>query len=307
MLAEVREGFGRTPKELPPKYFYDAPGSRLFEEITRLPEYYLTRTELGLLKAWIPGWLGDWRPRSFVELGAGSAEKSRLVLDAMTAENERALYVPVDLSEPTLDETARRLRAEYPGLDVAPVVADISTNFEFPRALPRPVLYAFLGSTLGNFKRPRAVALLSRIRKTMRPSDRFLLGADLKKDVATLEAAYNDARGVTAAFNRNILRVLNRELGADFDVMAFEHRALYDAEAAWIEMHLVSSRDQEVTIPGLGAFRFVKGEPIRTEISCKYDRESVTDLFTAAELEIEEWKTDSENLYALALASPSFS
>ncbi|HEX7941381.1 MAG TPA: L-histidine N(alpha)-methyltransferase, partial [Gemmatimonadaceae bacterium] len=240
MLADVRHGLSRPQKELPPKYFYDHRGSELFEEITRLPEYYLTRTERQMLAALAPGLIASMRPRTLVELGAGSAEKTRILLDAMCrAADVRHTYVPVDVSAEFLEATAARLREAYPPLEVAPVVADISTDLLLP-ALRHPVLHVFLGSTIGNFDQPSAVRLLRRIRAAMRDGDRLLLGADLRKPVGRIEAAYNDARGVTAEFNRNVLRVLNREIGADFDVDAFRHRAFYDRERHRIEMHLVA-------------------------------------------------------------------
>jgi L-histidine N-alpha-methyltransferase len=303
MRAELREGLSRAQKELPPKYFYDTRGSELFEEITRLPEYYLTRTERALLERWMPVWITTLRPRALVELGAGSAAKTRIVLTAMHGTESGELYVPVDVSAQFLEETAARLREEYPGLEVTPAVADISENFALP-PLPAPALYAFLGSTLGNFAPAEAEALLRRVRRGMRAGDRFLLGVDLRKDPARIEAAYNDARGVTAEFNRNVLRVLNREAGADFDPEAYEHRAFYDREAHRIEMHLVSRRAQRVRIPGVGVFALGAGESIRTEISCKHSRESVAALLEGAGLEIAAWETDAEGLYALVLGAP---
>jgi L-histidine N-alpha-methyltransferase len=303
MLDEIRAGLSRAQKELPPKYFYDTRGSELFEEITRLPEYYLTRTERALLERWMPVWVAALRPRALVELGAGSAAKTRIVLTAIRAAGRGELYVPVDVSAEFLAETAARLREEYPGLEVAPAVADITEEFGLPH-LPAPALHAFLGSTLGNFALPEAEALLTRVRRAMAPEDRFLLGVDLRKDPARIEAAYNDARGVTAEFNRNVLHVLNREAGADFHPEAYAHRAFYDREAHRIEMHLVSLQAQRVRIPGAGVFRLAEGESIRTEISCKHDRESVAALFAAAGLEVAAWETDEAGLYALVLGAP---
>jgi L-histidine N-alpha-methyltransferase len=302
-LAEIRAGLSRAQKELPPKFFYDERGSHLFEEITRLPEYYLTRTERGLLEEWIPRWLEALRPRSVVELGAGSGRKTRIILEAML-ERGGQRYVPVDISEEFLEATARALRAEYPRLEVAPAVADIGGALELPRDLPAPVLLAFLGSTIGNFAPPEARALLRQLRAAMGPADRFLLGADLRKDPAVVEAAYNDAGGVTAEFNRNMLRVLNAEFGADFDLDAFRHRAVYDTERHCIEMHLVSEHDQRVRVPGAGDFDLRGGEWIRTEISCKHDRQSIERLLADAGMVVVEWATDAEERYALLLAAP---
>jgi len=303
-VREVAEGLSRPMRELPSRFFYDERGSRLFEEITRLPEYYLTRTERSLLERWMPEWIGGWAPRALVELGAGSAEKTRIVLDAVAAAAGSAVYVPVDVSAEFLDETADRIRAAYPSIDVRPLVADITDAFSLP-ALPGPTLHAFLGSTIGNFAPIPAVELLRRVRGRMAKGDRFLMGVDLRKDVATVEAAYNDARGVTAKFNRNMLRAVNAMTGADFDVEAWEHRAFYDRAAHWIEMRLVATRPQTVSIPGAGTFRFAAGESIRTEISAKHDRASVAAMFAAAGLSVERWETDVDGLYAITLAAPA--
>lgn len=303
-VREVAEGLSRPVRELSPRFFYDEHGSRLFEEITRLPEYYLTRTERALLLRWMPSWIGELAPRTLVELGAGSAEKTRIVLDAIADTTSSAVYVPVDVSAEFLDETAARIGAAYPTLDVVPLVADITDAFDLPDGLPRPLLQAFLGSTIGNFAPEDAVRLLRRVRARMGPGDRFLMGVDLRKDPAVVEAAYNDAQGVTAEFNRNMLRVVNALAGTDFVPDAWEHRAVYDRDAHWIEMHLVSSVDQAVTLPGAGAFRFAAGETIRTEISAKHDRASVDAMFSAAGLAVERWETDADGRYALTLASP---
>jgi L-histidine N-alpha-methyltransferase len=303
MLAEVRDGLSRPQKELPPKYFYDERGSELFEEITRLPEYYLTRTERALLERWMPAWIGTLRPRALVELGAGSAEKTRIVLDAIVAAVGRAAYVPVDVSADFLEATALRLAAEYPSVEVVPVVADMTAEFALPPGLPGPTLHAFLGSTIGNFAPDDAVALLRGVRGRMRPGDGFLMGVDQRKDPAVIEAAYNDSAGVTAEFNRNMLRVVNAAAGADFDPAAFDHRAFYHRELHRIEMHLVARAPQAVTIPGVGEVRVDAGESIRTEISCKHDRGSVEAMLTAAGMRLTEWETDAAGLYAILLAA----
>jgi L-histidine N-alpha-methyltransferase len=304
MLAEVAAGLSAPQKELPPKYFYDHRGSELFEEITRLPEYYPTRTERALLAAWMPKLIPELGTRALIELGAGSAEKSRIIISAMRSAETADLYVPIDVSASFLDQTAAQLRHEYPGLSVEPVVADIAEEFERPRSLPHPALYAFLGGTIGNFYPPSAIRLLSRVRAAMEPQDRFLLGVDLRKDVSRIEAAYNDSQGVTAAFNRNMLLVLNHELGSNFDPSAFEHRAFYEPVNHRIEMHLVSSVEQEVRVPGMGLVHFAQGESIRTEISCKHDRGSVAELFHASSLRIETWRPDPDGLFALVIGSP---
>jgi L-histidine N-alpha-methyltransferase len=305
MLAEVAQGLSSPQKELSPKYFYDHRGSELFEEITRLEEYYPTRTERALLEAWMPSLIRRLGSRSLVELGAGSAEKSRVILDAMRGAGTAELYVPIDVSATFLSHTAARLRREYPRLLVEPAIADISEELNLPRRVPRPALYAFLGSTIGNFYPPAAIRLLGRVRAAMEPGDRFLMGVDLRKDVARIEAAYNDAAGVTAEFNRNMLKVLNHELGSDFEPAAFDHLAFYEPVAHRIEMHLVSREPQLVTVPGVGTIHFEAGESLRTEISCKHDRESVAQLFEAAGLEIQAWRSDPDALFALVVGAPT--
>jgi len=305
MLAEVAAGLAAPQKELSPKYFYDQRGSELFEAITRLPEYYPTRTERALLEGWMPELMAQLGTRTLIELGAGNAEKSRIILDAMRATGLGELYVPIDVSATFLSQTAAQLRHEYPGLTVEPAIADISAELNLPRRMPRPALFAFLGGTIGNFYPPAAIRLLARVRAAMGPGDRFLMGVDLRKDVARIEAAYNDSQGVTAEFNRNMLLVLNHELGADFDPRAFEHRAFYDTVAHRIEMHLVSSRDQVVEIPGMNPVAFAAGESIRTEISTKYDRASVSALFDAAGLRIEAWPIDPATPFGLVVGAPA--
>ncbi|HUF29914.1 MAG TPA: L-histidine N(alpha)-methyltransferase [Gemmatimonadaceae bacterium] len=305
MLHEVREGLSRRQKELSPKFFYDHRGSELFEEITALPEYYLTRAERALLHSRAAEIARVTEARALVELGAGSADKTRILLDAMVALGAAGMYAPVDVSESFLADSAARLEREYPSLTITPVVADLTAGFTPPAGMPRPALFAFLGSTIGNFDAIAAVRLLARIRAAMRQGDALLLGADLRKDVARIEAAYNDARGVTAEFNRNMLVVLNRELGADFAPGAFAHYAFFAEEAGRIEMHLVSTREQRVHIPGMPPVRFADGESIRTEISCKYDRARLESMFERAGLLLTHWYEREEDGYALALAVPA--
>jgi L-histidine N-alpha-methyltransferase len=305
MLREVREGLARPQKELSPKFFYDHRGSELFEEITKLPEYYLTRAERRLLRSRADEIVRVTDARALVELGAGSAEKTRILLDAMVAHGNAGMYAPVDVSASFLADSAERLAGEYPRLTITPVVADLTAGFAPPRGMPRPALFAFLGSTIGNFEPPAAARLLARVRRIMRPGDSLLLGADLRKDIGRIEAAYNDAQGVTAEFNRNVLAVLNRELGADFDPDAFEHRAFFADEESRIEMHLVSTRDQVARIPGVAPVRFAEGETIRTEISCKYERSALEDLFERAGLRMTHWYELADEGYALTLAEPA--
>jgi L-histidine Nalpha-methyltransferase len=302
MRREVCASLGHAQKELPPKYFYDARGAALFDEITRLDEYYLTRAERALLEDFGRCWTARLGARSLVELGAGSADKTRVLLEALPA---GGTYVPVDISAAYLDTIAASLSAAYPALRIRPVRSDISRSLRLPRDLPSPAIIAFLGSTLGNFDEPAAIELLRQISAALRPADRLLLGVDLKKDRRVLERAYNDARGVTAEFNRNILRVLNRELGADFDEAAFEHRACYDETHARIEMHLVARDALRVTIPGCGSIDIARGESIRTEISTKYDRATIAALFADAGMEVESWVSDAERRFALVVGCRS--
>jgi L-histidine N-alpha-methyltransferase len=305
MLDEVRAGLARPQKELPSKYFYDKRGSQLFEMITRLPEYYLTRAESSILATRLPDVIDALRPRTLVELGAGSASKTRLILDAMRRTGALEEYVPVDVSAEFLEETTATLRGEYPGLRVVPAVADITVELGLPSYIRRPALFAFLGSTIGNFDDPDAVALLARVRADMGPFDRLLLGADLRKDPDVLERAYNDRAGVTAAFNRNILEVMNRELGANFDPEAYVHRARYSRRHHRIEMHLAADAEQVVHVPGIGDITIAAGETIRTEISCKYDRAAITDMLHRAGFCTDDWLTDSEGRFALAIGVPA--
>jgi L-histidine Nalpha-methyltransferase len=223
----------------------------------------------------------------------------------MRAAGTAELYVPIDVSASFLNQTAAQLRREYPGLAVEPVVADIAEELGRPAGLPHPAIYAFLGGTIGNFYPPAAIRLLSRVRAAMTREDRLLLGVDLRKETARIEQAYNDSQGVTAAFNRNMLLVLNHELGADFIPCLFQHRAFYEPVTHRIEMHLVSVLEQDVRIPGIGQIHFAQGESIRTEISCKYDRQSVAELFQPAGLRIETWKPDPEALFALVVGVPT--
>lgn len=305
-LAEVLAGLRGPEKSIASKYHYDERGSRLFEEITGLDEYYLTRTERALLERWMPVWVADLGPRTLVELGAGSAEKSRVILDAMVAVGCAGAYVPVDVSADFLAETVERLGREYPSIDIVPDVADITEPIDLPIGLPHPRWIAFLGSTLGNFGEPDAVRLLGRIAARLSEGDRFLLGIDLRpsprKPVELVEAAYDDARGVTARFSLNILLVINDRFGSDFDPSGYAHRSRYDPEAGRIETYLDSLRDQVVRFPGGEEVHVAEGESIRTEISAKYDRPTIDRLFGAAGLSVDRWIEDERRLYALVLS-----
>ena len=306
-LSNVLAGLRADPKRISAKYHYDERGSELFEKITELDEYYLTRTERALLHRWMPAWVNELAPATLIELGAGSAEKSRVALDAMVAKSCGRAYVPVDVSADFLAATADALAVEYPSLEIAPVVADITQPIELPPDLPGPRWIAFLGSTLGNFEPADAVELLRRIGAELRAADRFVLGVDLrpgeKKTAERIELAYNDAEGVTAAFSLNILSVVNAEFGSDFDLSGFEHRSEYNAEAGRIETFLDATRDQLVLLPQGDPLRIVEGEPLRTEISCKYDRPTIDGLFDGAGLRVDRWVEDDEGLYALVLGA----
>ncbi|MEE1824470.1 L-histidine N(alpha)-methyltransferase [Streptomyces sp. BE20] len=302
---DVQHGLTSEPKSLPPKWFYDARGSELFEEITRLPEYYPTRAERAILTARAGEIAAVTRARTLVELGSGSSEKTRLLLDALRDLGTLDAYVPVDVSESALGAAGAALATEYPGLAVHGVLADFTARLGLPPD-GGPRLVAFLGGTLGNLLPAERAAFLRGLRAALDPGDFLLLGTDLVKDPAVLVAAYDDAAGVTAEFNRNVLNVLNRELAADFDPEAFEHVALWDPEREWIEMRLRSLRDQTVKIPELDLpVHFDEGEELRTEVSAKFRRERVAEELAAAGMRLTEWWTDDEGRFGLSLARPA--
>ncbi len=302
LAEDALHGLTSDPKTIPPKYFYDARGSRLFEAITRLPEYYQTRTERTILDRWAPELVRDLRPGVLIEFGSGSAAKTRALLDSMRDEGLLHGYGPLDVSADASRRASEALALEYPELRVEGVIGD----FERPHDLPFPGrrrLLVFLGSTIGNFTPDRSVIFLRSVAREMTPADGFMIGFDLVKDRATLERAYNDSAGVTAEFNLNLLRVMNRELGADFDVGEFEHSAFYDEQKTRIEMHLVSSRAQTVRLGAIDLVtEFEQGESIRTELSHKYTRDSVEELLAAGGLRLAAWETDPAARFALALA-----
>ena len=298
-LAEIWSGLGRPQKELPAKFFYDHRGSELFEKITELSEYYPTRCERYILATWMPDLIASFSPGAIVELGAGSGEKTRILLRSLEVLPGRRAYVPIDVSREFLHRAARQLEVEFERLDVTPVVGDLDHGWELPEDLPRPRLIIFLGGTIGNFDETGAVALLRRTATTMRPDDRFLMGVDLRKDPAVIEAAYNDAEGVTADFNLNMLRALNRTCGTTFDLSAFEHLAFYDSATHRIEMHLQCGRTHRVMVPHHGTVDIEAGESIRTEISCKYDEDSLAVLFHRAGLEVVEFRVDPSGRFAM--------
>jgi L-histidine N-alpha-methyltransferase len=302
LRADVRRGLTATPKVLPPKYFYDARGSELFEEITRLPEYYPTGTERGLLSTHAADIARLTSARTLVELGSGSSEKTRLLLHALS--ESLACYVPIDVSESALAAAVSALGDEFPDLAVRGVVADFEDLSQLPGGHPR--LTAFLGGTIGNLDPAERVRFLAGVAQEMVPGDALLLGTDLVKDPTRLVSAYDDAAGVTAAFNLNVLSVMNRQLGADFDPAGFTHVALWDAEREWIEMRLRSLRDQRVHVRDLDLeVSFDRGEEMRTEISAKFRRDRVAAELSAAGLSLSQWWTDPDGDFALSLATPA--
>ncbi|MCX5085107.1 L-histidine N(alpha)-methyltransferase [Streptomyces sp. NBC_00401] len=299
LRSDVLTGLTGTPKTLPPKWFYDARGSELFDEITTLPEYYPTRAEREILLARSQEISEATGARTLVELGSGSSDKTRHLLDDLP---DLETYVPVDVSESALRGAAEALGAERPGLRIHALIADFTLDLTLPDA-PGPRLAAFLGGTIGNLLPNERAAFLTAVRALLRPGDMLLLGTDLVKDESVLVAAYDDAAGVTAAFNKNVLDVISRDLGADFDPGAFEHVALWDADNEWIEMRLRSTAAQTVKIPALGlAVDFEDGEEIRTEISAKFREDGVRAELAGAGLRMTHWWTDAQNRFALSLS-----
>ncbi|MEU7740015.1 L-histidine N(alpha)-methyltransferase [Nonomuraea sp. NPDC049158] len=295
---DVRAGLTAVPKWLPPKWFYDAAGSELFSRITRLPEYYPTRRELAILRARAADLAAASGADTLVELGSGTSEKTVLLLEALAAR----VYTPVDVDAVTLTEAAHRLAGRFPGLRVRAVCADFERHLALlPRTGRRMV--AFLGGTIGNLEPAAREVFMKDLRATLQPGDTFLLGADLVKDTERLVAAYDDPAGVTAAFNRNVLRVINRELEADFDPEAFEHVALFDERREWIEMRLRAGRDMRVRIGGLGLVTdFAEGEEIRTEISAKFRPEGLWAELVGAGFKVRRRYTDPAGDFTLILA-----
>jgi L-histidine N-alpha-methyltransferase len=300
LRADVLHGLNRTPKSLPPKWFYDAHGSELFEKITELPEYYPTRAEREILIARAAEIAGATGARTLVELGSGSSEKTRHLLDALPGLHT---YVPVDVSESALTQAGHTLIAEHPDLSVHALIADFTGGLALP-GTPGPRLVAFLGGTIGNLLPAERATFLASVRSLLSPGDALLLGTDLVKDESVLVAAYDDAAGVTAAFNKNVLSVVNRELGADFDPDAFEHVALWDAENEWIEMRLRSRAEQTVKIPALDlTVDFMDGEEMRTEISAKFREEGIRGELADAGFKLAHWWTDEAGRFALSLST----
>lgn len=294
--ADVLDGLARPQKELPPKYFYDEAGSRLFNQITELPEYYPTRTELGIMAEHAEAMAKRCgRDCLLIEFGAGSMEKTRLLLNQL---DQPAAFVPVDVSGDYLGEAAESLAADYPDLQIIPAVADFTESLSLPDIPASRLVVYFPGSTLGNFDPTEAKSLLRRIAWQVGPGGGLLLGVDLRKEESVLERAYNDEAGVTAAFNLNLLARANRELGADFDLDAFGHLAFYNREQSRIEMHLVSLTEQEAQVDST-TFAFRKGETIHTENSYKFEVAELADQASQCGWRLDESWTDAKQYFAM--------
>jgi L-histidine N-alpha-methyltransferase len=302
LRADVLAGLTATPRWLPPKWFYDARGSELFEQITELPEYYPTRTERAILHTRAPEIARHTRARALLELGSGYSTKTRLLLDALTAEGRLTSYVPMDVSPSALTAAAARIGADYPALQVHNIVGDLTRHLKhLPPGGDR--LVAFLGGTIGNLVPAERAAFLADVRSVLEPGEHLLLGTDLVKSPQVLVPAYDDAQGVTAEFNRNVLRVLNEGLGADFDPDGFAHVALWDPEQEWIEMRLRARWPMHVTIAEIGlTVDLAAGEEIRTEVSAKFRREGVERELAEAGFALDHWWTDPDGLFGLSLA-----
>lgn len=304
LRTDVRAGLTASPKVLPPKWFYDHRGSELFDEITRLEEYYPTRREREIIDREATT-IAAFGATTLVELGSGTSEKTRLLLDAMVADGRLRRYVPFDVSEAFLRESAATLARQYPELEVRAVVGDFERHLGALADLPAdgPRLVAFLGGTIGNLDPDQRSAFFAALRAALRPGDALLLGTDLVKDPARLVRAYDDDAGVTAEFDKNVLAVINASLHADFDLDAFEHVARWDPEAEWIEMRLRSRRAQTVTVADLDlVVTLAGGEEIRTEISAKFRRPKVEAELAAAGFGLASWWTDAAGDFALSLS-----
>jgi L-histidine Nalpha-methyltransferase len=305
LADDVLDGLTRPFKELPPKHFYDARGALLFDRICELPEYYPTRAERAILESSSAKIAELTAAVELVELGSGTAAKTRVLLDALHAGGTLRRYVPLDVTESMVRECAQELTAEYPGLAVHGVIGDFERHLHLVPPAEGPRIVAFLGGTIGNFPPGSRRRFLRQIARLLGPDDYLLMGTDLVKDPRVIEAAYDDAEGVTAEFNRNVLRVVNRELDADFEPEDFEHVAIFDREHEWIEMRLRARRDLVATIRRLDLeVRFEAGEELRTEISAKFTPERLRTDLAAAGLELAHWLTDPDELFALTLSRP---
>ncbi|GLY99569.1 L-histidine N(alpha)-methyltransferase [Actinoplanes sp. NBRC 103695] len=303
LRTDVTTGLTTDPKSLPPKWFYDARGSELFEQITELREYYPTRTERQILTDRAADIARHTRATSLLELGSGYSTKTRLLLDALTATGTLETFVPMDVSPTALTAAADRITADYPGLRVHNVVGDMTRHLKhLPTGGDR--LIAFLGGTIGNLVPAERAAFLADVRAVLEPGEHLLLGTDLVKSPSVVVPAYDDASGVTAEFNRNVLRVLNNSLDADFDLEGFAHVALWDPDHEWIEMRLRARWPMRVTIPGVDlVVDFAAGEEVRTEVSAKFRREGVERELAEAGFSLDHWWTDPDGLFALSLST----
>jgi L-histidine Nalpha-methyltransferase len=305
LANDVLDGLTRPFKEIPAKHFYDARGSELFERICELPEYYPTRAERAILLARADGIVRRTGAGELVELGSGSADKARILLGAMSTAGTLRRYVPLDVSETALDAAAHELVDEFDELAVHGVIGDFERHLgHVPPPDETPRIVALLGGTIGNFLPGTRRRLLREIGRLLGPRDRLLLGTDLVKEPAVIEAAYDDAEGVTGEFNRNVLHVINRELDADFCPESFDHIAFFDRRHEWVEMRLRSRRPCSVLIADLGLrVDFAAGEELRTEISAKFTRARVEEDFQAAGLRLDAWYTDADERFALSLGA----
>jgi L-histidine N-alpha-methyltransferase len=302
LRVDVRSGLSAAQKWLPAKWFYDARGSELFEDITALPEYYPTRAEREVLAREAGEIARVTGARTLVELGSGSSEKTRLLLDGLRTHGTLRSFVPLDVSESALAEAVEAIRADYPGLEVRGVVGDFTEHLDLLPGEP-PRVVAFLGGTIGNFLPVDRIKFLRSVRDVLAEGEWLLLGTDLVKDPQILVRAYDDAAGVTAEFNLNVLRVVNELLGADFDLDRFAHESYWDAENEWIEMRLRAKEDMTVRIPGAGMdVTFTEGEYIRTEISAKFRPKGVASELSEAGFTLERWWTDSQNRFGVSLS-----
>jgi L-histidine N-alpha-methyltransferase len=303
LAEDVLDGLTRPFKELPPKHFYDARGAELFDRICDLPEYYPTRAERAILEDSAVELAQLTGAVELVELGSGTAAKTRVLLDALYDAGTLERYIPVDVTESMVRDCAEALTREYPGLRVHGVIGDFERHLDRVPPAVGPRIVAFLGGTIGNFPPGSRRRVLREVARLLSPGDHLLMGTDLVKDPRVLEAAYDDAEGVTAEFNRNVLRVLNRELAADFDPEDFDHVALFDREHEWIEMRLRAKREHTTLVRDLDLpVHFDAGEELRTEISAKFTPERVESDLAAAGMELVRWLTDPDGLFALTLS-----
>ena len=305
ITKDVREGLTASQKYIPCKYFYDARGSKLFEDICCLPEYYPTDTELSILRNIAPKLMETFAHRDIVELGSGASWKIQVLLDAVGKSNHATLrYVPVDISESAIIEAAECLVEKYPGLGILGIVADFTCQLDV-LSIDRPIMFCFLGSTIGNFEEGESISFLQNVSRHMKPDDSLLIGFDMVKSRETVEASYNDSQGLTAEFNKNILNVVNNELDADFDSSCFDHRAFFNEIHDRIEIYLRANRNFSVNIKSIGLeIEFREGETINTENSRKFTRAGIEQIASESSLSIRNWYTDPNNWFSIAEMIP---